>query len=108
MHVAATPQQAEEEYREALMWFFAADSSRTMFGFKRERQPYEYYLNHRSLMLGSPETLARQMAEYRDYTGMQNIVCWFNCGGQPPAQVRRAMELFSAEVMPRLQTAVAV
>ena len=103
VHVASTYEQAKEEYRDGLMWYFATRNNRGMFGFSHQPQPYDYYLQHRSTMLGTPDQVADQIAEYREYTGVNNIICWFNCGGQPHQQVRRAMELFAAKVMPRLQ-----
>ncbi len=103
VHVASSVQKARDEYEKGLMWYFATSANRGMFGFNREPQPYDYYLQHRSVMLGTPEAVAEQIAEYREYTGIPNIVCWFNCGGQPHDQVRRSMELFAAKVMPRLK-----
>jgi hypothetical protein len=38
-----------------------------------------------------------------EYTGISNLICWFNCGGQPRDQVRSSMERFSAEVMPHFK-----
>ena len=103
MHVAPTTEQAQEEYKQGLMWYFQTSSNRSMFGFRREVQPYEYYLHHRNVMLGSPAQVIRTIAEFRAHTGVNNIVCWFNCGGPPAAQVRRSMEMFAEEVMPRFQ-----
>jgi alkanesulfonate monooxygenase SsuD/methylene tetrahydromethanopterin reductase-like flavin-dependent oxidoreductase (luciferase family) len=103
VHVAPTMEQARSEYEKPLMWYFAVRANRGMFGYSREAQPYEYYLNHRSTILGAPDQVAEQIADYRAYTGVNNIICWFNCGGQPHQQVRRAMELFAAKVMPQFQ-----
>jgi alkanesulfonate monooxygenase SsuD/methylene tetrahydromethanopterin reductase-like flavin-dependent oxidoreductase (luciferase family) len=103
IHVAESTQQARDEYEKGMMWYFATSANRGMFGFNKEPQPYDYYLNHRSTMLGTPDEVAAQIDEYRTYTGVNNIVCWFNCGGQPHDQVRRSMELFASKVMPRLQ-----
>jgi alkanesulfonate monooxygenase SsuD/methylene tetrahydromethanopterin reductase-like flavin-dependent oxidoreductase (luciferase family) len=103
VHVADSTQQARDEYEKGLMWYFATSANRGMFGFNREPQPYDYYLKHRSVMLGTPEAVADQMAEYRQYTGINNIVCWFNCGGQPHEQVRRSMTMFADKVMPRFK-----
>jgi alkanesulfonate monooxygenase SsuD/methylene tetrahydromethanopterin reductase-like flavin-dependent oxidoreductase (luciferase family) len=82
------------------MWYFATSANRGMFGFNREPQPYDYYLHHRSTILGTPEQVADQIDEYRAYTGVNNIICWFICGGQPQDQVRRSMEMFAEKVMP--------
>jgi alkanesulfonate monooxygenase SsuD/methylene tetrahydromethanopterin reductase-like flavin-dependent oxidoreductase (luciferase family) len=103
VHVAPTTSQARDEYEHALMWYFAMSANRGMFGFNKEPQPYDYYLNHRSTILGTAEQVGDQIEEYRAYTSINNIICWFNCGGQPHAQVRRAMESFAEKVMPRFQ-----
>jgi alkanesulfonate monooxygenase SsuD/methylene tetrahydromethanopterin reductase-like flavin-dependent oxidoreductase (luciferase family) len=103
VHVADSQQQARDEYEKGLMWYFATSANRGMFGFNREPQPYDYYLHHRSVMLGTPDAVSDQIAEYREYTGINNIVCWFNCGGQPHDQVQRSMKQFAAKVMPRFK-----
>ena len=103
IHLAPGAAQARSEYEKGLMWYFATSANRGMFGFNKEPQPYEYYLQHRSVILGTPEAVADQIEEYRQYTGINNIVCWFNCGGQPHDQVRRSMELFADKVMPRFK-----
>jgi alkanesulfonate monooxygenase SsuD/methylene tetrahydromethanopterin reductase-like flavin-dependent oxidoreductase (luciferase family) len=103
VHVASSTQQARDDYEKGLMWYFATSANRGMFGFNKEPQPYDYYLQHRSVMLGTPEAVSDQIAEYTEYTGVKNIVCWFNCGGQPHDQVRRSMELFADKVMPRFK-----
>jgi alkanesulfonate monooxygenase SsuD/methylene tetrahydromethanopterin reductase-like flavin-dependent oxidoreductase (luciferase family) len=103
VHVSSSQQKARDEYEKGLMWYFSTSANRGMFGFNREPQPYDYYLNHRSVMLGTPEAVADQIGEYSEYTGVKNIICWFNCGGQPREQVRRSMELFAAKVMPRFK-----
>jgi alkanesulfonate monooxygenase SsuD/methylene tetrahydromethanopterin reductase-like flavin-dependent oxidoreductase (luciferase family) len=103
MHVAESQQQARDEYEKGMMWYFQTSANRGMFGFNKEPQPYEYYLNHRSTILGTPAEVTEQIEEYRAYTGIENIICWFNCGGQPHEQVRRSMQLFSAKVMPKLR-----
>lgn len=102
VHIADTRQKARDEFEKGLMWYFQTSSNRGMFGFNIEPQPYDYYLNHRSVMLGTAEEVLDQIQEYREYTGIPGIVCWFNCGGQPHQQVRRAMEAFSSSVMPKL------
>ena len=103
VHVGPITAQARAEYEKGLMWYFAVRANRGMFGYSREAQPYDYYLQHRSTILGTPEQVADQIEEYRAYTGVNNIICWFNCGGQPREQVRRSMESFAGKVMPRFQ-----
>ncbi len=103
IHIAPNQQQARDEYEKGLMWYFSISANRGMFGFNKEPQPYDYYLNHRSVILGTASQVTDQINEYREYTGINGIVCWFNCGGQPQAQVRRAMEEFSSKVMPAIR-----
>lgn len=101
VHVAASTQQARDEYEKGLMWYFQTSANRGMFGFNKEPQPYDYYLNHRSVILGTADQVADQIAEYSAYTGIRNIVTWFNCGGQPHQQVQASMRAFAEKVMPR-------
>ena len=107
MHVAPTTEQAREEYKRGLLWYFETGRNRQMFGFRRERQPYEYYLEHRNVMLGSPQTLIETLEEFSEHTGLTRVIGWFNCGGQPREQVRESMEMFGEEVMPHFQAVMA-
>jgi alkanesulfonate monooxygenase SsuD/methylene tetrahydromethanopterin reductase-like flavin-dependent oxidoreductase (luciferase family) len=52
-----------------------------------------------SLLIGSPETVRRKVAELREY-GVGELVCWMNFGGIPPERARRSMRLFAEEVIP--------
>src|SRR5258708_2303816 len=101
--VAPTTGRAIEEYRRGLMWYMEAVANRAMFGFAKEQQPYEYYVEHKAVVLGSPERVVEDLREYSALTGINNIICWFNLGGQPHAQVMSALRLFSEEVMPHLK-----
>jgi hypothetical protein len=102
VHVSRTTERAIDEYRQGLMWYMEALANRAMFGFAREQQPYEYYVEHKAVVLGSPEKVTEELIEYSASTGINNIICWFNLGGQPHAQVLSALQIFSEEVMPRL------
>jgi alkanesulfonate monooxygenase SsuD/methylene tetrahydromethanopterin reductase-like flavin-dependent oxidoreductase (luciferase family) len=99
VHVAPTTEQAIEEYRDGLMWYFEALGNRAMFGFSREAEPYEYFIRHPNVLVGSAEKVGDGLLRYRDHTGMQNVVCFFNIGGQPHLQVINALEQFAEEVM---------
>ena len=107
VHVADTTAAAEAEYRDAFMWYYEIKNNRIMFGYPAEDKPYEYYLEHKSVILGSPDDVAADLEAYRAHTGMPNVICWFNCGGQPRDQVHRAMKTFSETVMPALADAPA-
>ena len=53
-----------------------------------------------TLAFGSPDTVARHIEHMRSI-GVGQILCWMNFGGLPQDKVRRSMELFAREVMPR-------
>ena len=53
-----------------------------------------------TLAFGSPDTVARHI-EYMRGIGVGQVLCWMNFGGLPQDRVRRSMELFAREVMPR-------
>jgi alkanesulfonate monooxygenase SsuD/methylene tetrahydromethanopterin reductase-like flavin-dependent oxidoreductase (luciferase family) len=55
-----------------------------------------------TLAFGSPETVARHIAYMRDL-GVGQVLCWMNFGGLPQDKIRRSMELFAREVMPRFR-----
>lgn len=103
VHVARSREQAAKEYEAGLMWYFDVRRNREMYGFGGDPQPYEFYLDHPSVILGTPDEVAGRIQAYREYTGVNNLICWFNCGGQPRDQVRSSMELFAQNVMPRFK-----
>ena len=53
-----------------------------------------------TLAFGSPDTVARHI-EYMRSIGVGQILCWMNFGGLAQDKIRRSMELFAREVMPR-------
>ena len=55
-----------------------------------------------TLAVGSPDTVADRIAQLRDL-GVGEVLCWMNFGGLPQAHVRRSMELFAREVLPRFR-----
>jgi hypothetical protein len=80
-----------------------AVANRAMFGFAREHKPYEYYVEHKAVVLGAPGKVLDELREYAVTTGINNIICWFNLGGQPHGQTLNSMQLFGQEVMPHLK-----
>jgi alkanesulfonate monooxygenase SsuD/methylene tetrahydromethanopterin reductase-like flavin-dependent oxidoreductase (luciferase family) len=56
-----------------------------------------------TLAFGSPDTVARHIAYMREL-GVGQVLCWMNFGGLPQERIRRSMELFAREVMPRFRT----
>ena len=55
-----------------------------------------------TLAFGSPDTVARHIESMRAI-GVGQILCWMNFGGLPQDKIRRSMELFAHEVMPRFR-----
>ncbi len=55
------------------------------------------------LLVGSPDTVARKVAEL-EQAGVGEVACWMSFGGIPPDKVRRSMRLFADEVMPRFRS----
>lgn len=102
INVADTTEQAIQEYERGMMWYLDILANRGSFGFQLEPQPYSYYVEHRSVLLGSPDKLIEDLRDYRAYTGMGGVVGWFDAGGQPQDQVLRAMRLFAERVLPEI------
>lgn len=107
MHVAKTTEQAIKEYRKGLVWYMNELGNRSMFGFAREPRPYEYFVQHKSVLLGSPEKLVDDLGAYCEASGVNNVICWFNMGGQPHEQVLEALQRFGEDVAPKLRGVVA-
>jgi alkanesulfonate monooxygenase SsuD/methylene tetrahydromethanopterin reductase-like flavin-dependent oxidoreductase (luciferase family) len=55
-----------------------------------------------SVAFGSPDTVAERVDEFRRL-GVGEMLCWMNFGGLSQDRVRRSMELFAREVMPRFR-----
>ena len=118
IHVAPTDAQARAEARDAEMWY--QDALRRFLipehidrvhpllqpGFRTlsERMgpiTWEQLIGE-TLAIGSPDTVAAKLEEMQRL-GVGEVLCWMNFGGLPQAQVRRSMELFAREVMPRFR-----
>lgn len=118
IYVAPTDAQALEEARAAELWY--QDSFRRFVlperiedahpslqpGFRAMAQRLGQVtwegLVAETLAFGSPDTVARHIEVMRTM-GVGQILCWMNFGGLPQDRVRRSMELFAREVMPRFR-----
>jgi alkanesulfonate monooxygenase SsuD/methylene tetrahydromethanopterin reductase-like flavin-dependent oxidoreductase (luciferase family) len=118
IYVADTDAQALAEAREAELWY--QESFRRFVvperiedahpslqpGFramadKLARVTWEDLVRE-TLAFGSPETVARHI-DYMRELGVGQVLCWMNFGGLPQDKIRRSMELFAREVMPRFR-----
>ena len=55
-----------------------------------------------TVAFGSPDTVAKHIENMRDM-GIGQVLCWMNFGGLPQDRIRRSMELFARDVMPRFR-----
>jgi alkanesulfonate monooxygenase SsuD/methylene tetrahydromethanopterin reductase-like flavin-dependent oxidoreductase (luciferase family) len=118
IYVAPTDAQALAETRDAEMWYQESfrkfviperieDSHPTLQpGFRAMAERLSKItwegLVAETLAFGSPETVARHIEAMRQM-GIGQVLCWMNFGGLPQDKVRRSMELFAREVMPRFR-----
>jgi alkanesulfonate monooxygenase SsuD/methylene tetrahydromethanopterin reductase-like flavin-dependent oxidoreductase (luciferase family) len=56
-----------------------------------------------TIVAGSPKTVLDRMRKMQDLTGLENIITMCQFGKMPDHLARRSMELFAAEVMPKLR-----
>jgi alkanesulfonate monooxygenase SsuD/methylene tetrahydromethanopterin reductase-like flavin-dependent oxidoreductase (luciferase family) len=118
IYVAPTDAQALAEARDAEMWYQESfrkfvipsrieDSHPTLqpaFRAMAERLSKITWegLVAETLAFGSPDTVARHIDQMRQM-GVGQVLCWMNFGGLPEDKVRRSMDLFAHEVMPRFR-----
>ena len=57
-------------------------------------------------LIGSPDEIAAQIAGYHKRLGVNNICLGAQGVGMPQSQLLEAIQLFSEEVMPRVEQAI--
>ncbi len=118
IYVAETDARALEEARAAELWYQesfrkfvlperieeAHPSLQPGFRAMAERLAGVTWegLVRETLAFGSPDTVARHVEAMRAM-GVGHVLCWMNFGGLEQAKIRRSMELFAREVMPRFR-----
>jgi len=118
IYVAPTDAQALEEARDAEMWYQESfrkfliperieESHPTLQpGFRAMAERLSKItwegLVAETLAFGSPDTVARHIEQMRQM-GVGQLMCWMNFGGLPEDKVRRSMDLFAREVLPRFK-----
>jgi alkanesulfonate monooxygenase SsuD/methylene tetrahydromethanopterin reductase-like flavin-dependent oxidoreductase (luciferase family) len=119
IYVAASDAQAQAEAKDAELWY--QESFRRFVLPERiedahpSLQPHFRQLAERlakvnwddlvreTVAFGSPETVARKIEAMRAI-GVGHVLCWMNFGGLPQERIRRSMELFAREVIPRFRS----
>lgn len=118
IYVAPTDVQAQSEAKDAELWYQEAfrrfviperiedahPSLQPQFRAMAEKLGRISWdtLVAETLAFGSPETVARKIEEMRRI-GVGQVLCWMSFGGLAQDKVRRSMELFAREVMPRFR-----
>ena len=118
IYVADTDARALEEARDAEMWYQesfrkfvlpdriedAHPALQPGFRAMAERLATVTWdgLVRETLAFGSPDTVASHIERMREI-GVGQVLCWMNFGGLSPERIRRSMELFAREVMPRFR-----
>jgi alkanesulfonate monooxygenase SsuD/methylene tetrahydromethanopterin reductase-like flavin-dependent oxidoreductase (luciferase family) len=107
----AQTREAEMWYQEALRKFLIPERIERVHpllqpGFRAMAEKFAHVswddLVRETVAFGSPDTVAERIAELQRL-GVGEVLCWMNFGGLPQHQVRRSMELFAREVMPRFR-----
>jgi alkanesulfonate monooxygenase SsuD/methylene tetrahydromethanopterin reductase-like flavin-dependent oxidoreductase (luciferase family) len=117
IYVAPTDAQARAEAKDAELWYQEAfrrfvipdrieDAHPTLQpGFRAMAERLGRIdwdeLVRDTLAFGSPDTVAAKLEEMRAL-GVGQVLCWMSFGGLAQPLVRRSMELFAREVLPRL------
>lgn len=125
VHVAETDEKAHEQARAYLLEANTLErelvaSSRLGFGshprgmghedsedirergriFRECSRSYEFWLDNGIALVGSPESVARQIAEGREKIGYDHFAGKFHIGRMPHAMVESSLTLFGQEVIP--------
>lgn len=110
VYVAETMEQAIDEFRGGYEYYNSLRHDRAVAGYSSEKIEYtnESFINDKGIIIGTPEQVTKDIKELRDKTGLNHLVCWFNCGGQPQNQVMRSMNLFAKEVMPHFNNSLSL
>jgi alkanesulfonate monooxygenase SsuD/methylene tetrahydromethanopterin reductase-like flavin-dependent oxidoreductase (luciferase family) len=105
VHVADTDQQAYDQARPG--WAVFWDNFTRRY-FERGDAKYagagdfDQYLAEGKILIGSPDTVRRQLASYLERSGANYVIGSFSWGSLSEAHIRRSLQLFATEVMPAL------
>ncbi|HWH26951.1 MAG TPA: LLM class flavin-dependent oxidoreductase [Pseudolysinimonas sp.] len=124
VYVAESDKQARKEFEAGLLWFYqcvlranfeesfppGATTWQSIQGllqsgfvFKPEDLTYDAMVNEGMAIVGSPETVTRKLEDFREETGVGQVLVVADGGGSPEWMVRKSTELFAREVMPHFR-----
>jgi probable LLM family oxidoreductase len=100
----------DDEAREGLYPHFT--ESRNRIGAERgwgpaTRAQYDAEVDHGALFVGSPETVARKIADAVRALGIQRFDLKYSNGAMPHAELMRSIELYGTQVVPRVRELLA-
>jgi len=116
IHVADSAQQARDDLREPIRWFFRTQADLIADADGVPPEQYAFYRRVRENLLslsedkaldhaaicGDPEEVADKLREHREVLGVEYVMGAFNRGGVPSDRILRSMRLFGEKVIPRL------
>lgn len=126
LHVAETDAQARKEAEAHLLWYnqglmrsvkeyFMPPGYSSLETVKRimgggayrgkppEQMEFDETVEQGWALIGSPDTVARQLAEISEEMGAGKVLLMGDCGTMPDWMVQKSLTLFSQEVMPRFR-----
>ncbi|MEK9658387.1 MAG: LLM class flavin-dependent oxidoreductase [Chloroflexota bacterium] len=71
--------------------------------FRECSKSYDFWIENGLALVGSPETVARKIAEGREKIGYNHFAGKFHIGRMPHFMVEKSLELFGKEVIPGLR-----
>jgi probable LLM family oxidoreductase len=105
-HVAATDEQAKEEYWPTYETYML--DARRQRGFPRiTREYFEHEVAYGSLYVGSPATVAARIARTMTVLGASRFDLKYGMGQMPHATLLENLRLFGTEVAPRVREQLA-
>jgi alkanesulfonate monooxygenase SsuD/methylene tetrahydromethanopterin reductase-like flavin-dependent oxidoreductase (luciferase family) len=104
IYLAPTDEQALEEAREPFdVWSQHISYLSGRFSDRpRDSLALEHRMENGTALIGSPETVRRQIDEMVRETGINYFLGVFNFGNMAPDRVERSLTLFAEQVMPAL------
>ncbi len=105
-HVGATDAEARDEYFEGYAKMHEMVGRSRGWG-RLSRSAYDSEIEHGSLYVGSPETVARKIANTVKVLGLSRFTLKYSSGPQDYRTNRSNIELYGTEVIPRVRALLA-
>jgi natural product biosynthesis luciferase-like monooxygenase protein len=116
VHVAESRQQARDDVREPIRWFFRTQADLIADPEGVPPDQYKFYRRVRenllalsdeqaleeAAILGDPEEVVDKIRAHHEALGITYFMCSFSRGGVPHDRILKSMRLFGEKVIPRL------